>query len=186
MNENEFKWEATIHLFKDKTILFQLLFAIGFPFSIVIGFLIFVSFTSDSAFKYNGLIMIGLLFLLTFLFIGFFYKNKMQVVYEMTPKHIIMKMSPRQTKKNQWVNATLAILSFFNRNATTMGIALISSTNQQQKLRLDHISKANGYPDKYKIVLYDNYRCFLLQCNQTNYVNVKNFLQQYTNINLKN
>ncbi len=182
MNDNEFKWEATIHLFKDKTILMQLLFAIGVPFSIVIGFLIFVSFTSESAFKYNGLVMIGLLFLITFLFIGFFYQNKMQVVYEVTSKHIIMKMSPRQTKKNQWVNVTLAVFSLFNRNATTMGIALINTNNQQQKLRLDHIKKANGYPDKYKIVLYDNYRCFLLQCNPINYFSVKNFLQQYTNI----
>jgi len=66
-----------------------------------------------------------------------------------------------------------------------MGIALISSNSQHQKMRLDHIKKANGFPDKYKIILHDNYRCFLIQCNQTNYITIKNFLQQYTNINLK-
>ena len=178
----EYKWEAALHLFKDKTIAKQLSIAIGLPFGILIAFLLYVYIKNPSSSILYALSMIALLFVATFLLLTFAYQNKMAVTYELNSKHMIMKMAEKQRKVNRWINISLAILSIFNKNVTTMGIFMLTSHNQKQTMRLDHIKKAKGFPEKYKIVVYDSYRSFILQCHPNNYSDIKNFIQQYTNL----
>ena len=180
--ENNYQWEAMILLYKDKTVLRQLIIAIGLPFGVVVLFLLWVSSQSNDIYAWYGLILIGVLFVLTVFFVGFVYQNRMHVRYNLDQNRIKMEFSERQKRVNCWVNWTTTITGFFAKNTTAMGIGLLASANQKQTMRLVHVKTVVAYPEQFKLILVDSYRQFLVQCNSHNYHDVKYFLRQHTQI----
>jgi hypothetical protein len=180
--DNNYQWDAMILLYKDKTVLQQLLIAIGLPFGVVVLFLLWVASQSNDIYAWYGLILIGILMLLTVLLIGFVYQNRMHVCYHLNQNRIKMELSEKQKKINSWVNWTTTISGLFAKNPTVMGIGLLASANQRQMMRLVHVKAVMAYPDQFKLVLVDSYRQFLVQCESHNYHDVTCFLHHHTQI----
>ena len=178
--QHEMSWEASIHLYKDKTILKQLGIAIGIPFGILILFLLWVASGSTSPSRFYGIYMIILLFVVTYLFLWVVFQNRMHVRYILTQKNITMKMTNKQSKKNQKVNKATTFAGLISLNPTVMGAGLLASTHQQQTMKLVNIQKLEVNDRLHRILIKDSFYEFIIQCTAQNYQDVKNFIQQHS------
>lgn len=178
--QQHLSWEASIHLYKDKTILKQLGIAIGIPFGVLLLFLLWVASTSTSSSRFYGIFMIVLLFVITGVFIYVVFENKIHVRYILNQKSITMKMSDKQAIKNKWVNHSTFILGLLRLNPTAMGVGLLANSNQQQTIKLVSIQQLKTDDAHHRLVIKDAYYEFIVQCTAQNYQDVKNFLQQHS------
>lgn len=178
--KKEITWEASIHLYRDNTILKQLLIAIGLPFGLVILFLFWVAIKSKSVMGYYGLVMIAILFIVTFFFIALVYQNKIHVRYELNQKNITMMMSQQQAKKNNMINLATMIVGLLKLSPTPVGAGLLVSSHQQQTMKLIDIDSIKIDDHNHKIIIKDSFYEFIVQCTTQNYQDVKNFIQQHS------
>lgn len=180
MMKKEISWEASIHLYRDKTILKQLGIAVGIPFGIVIIFLLWAASGSDDPTRFYGIYMIGLLFVVTIIFLSVVYQNRMHVRYILTQKHITMMMSAKQAKKNKRVNNATMLAGLVTMNPTAMGAGMLASSRQQQTMKLINIQSMKLDDRKHRILIKDSFYEFIVQCTAQNYQDVKNFIQQHS------
>lgn len=101
MKNQNLKWEIKVPIFKNILILKQLGSAIGIPFSILIGFLLW--HLDETGAKY-ALFLIFILFLMTFLMVLAIYQGKYHMIIHLDEKGITVEYPPSIQKKqdNQW------------------------------------------------------------------------------------
>jgi hypothetical protein len=178
--QKQLSWEASIHLYRDKTILKQLGIAISIPFGVLFAFLFWVASRSTSPSRFYGIYMIALVFGLTFLLLAVVHQNKMHVRYVLTQKYITLMMTQRQSKKNQRVNRATMLAGLVTLNPTAMGAGLLAAGHQQQTMKLIDIKKIDIDDFHHRLVIKDSYYEFIVQCSAQNYQDVKIFLQQHS------
>ncbi|KKH96048.1 hypothetical protein EO95_07275 [Methanosarcina sp. 1.H.T.1A.1] len=167
-NENKIKWDIDTSILNNKFILKELFRVLGIAVLVTTGivFLIILpsildnQFYSDgtnlSGFKY-ALMLIGLLFLLTSLFIFAYYGNKYELTYVMDEKGVETLTRAGQKKKNSKVNFLLIVLGLLLRNPTAAGTGFLANAGQYQVMKWKNVKKVTFYPRSNTIVLSGGY-----------------------------
>ncbi|MHC1754646.1 MAG: hypothetical protein AB9861_04310 [Methanosarcina sp.] len=182
--ENGIRWDIDTSILSNKFILNELLKVLGIAGSVaalIVSFILLPSilegqFYSDgtnlSGLKY-ALMLIGLLFLLTALFIFAYYGNKYELTYTMDEEGVKTLTRAGQEKKNNKVSFFLIILGFLFRNPTAAGTGFLANAGQNQVLKWKDVKKVTFYPRSNTIVLSGGY-CIksIVFCTGDNYVPV--------------
>jgi len=167
-NENTVKWDIDTSILTNKFILNELLKVLGIAFSImalIVSLILLPSilegnFYSDgtnlSGLKY-ALMLTGLLFLLTCLFIFAYYGNKYELTYIVDEKGVETLTRTGQKKKNSRVNFLLIILGLLFRNPTAAGTGFLANAGQGQFMKWKDVKKVTFYPRSNTIVLSGGY-----------------------------
>lgn len=147
------QWEIYVPIFKNRYILRGLGLAIGIPFGLLIAIIIIMSggdvFGTDA--KY-ALLLIGALFVLTFIFVMLIYGGKYAPGFIADSKGVINYTQAQQQKKNKIINGLLITLGLFSGNMTAAGTGMIANSRQVTALKWKHVRK----------VQYDPKRCIIL------------------------
>ncbi|MCQ1537295.1 hypothetical protein FTO70_16775 [Methanosarcina sp. KYL-1] len=166
--ENGIKWDIDTSILTNKFILKELSRVLGIAVlgTVTIVFLIILPsilgghFYSDgtnlSGFKY-ALMLIGLLFLLTALFIFAYYGNKYELTYVVDEGGVETLTRTGQKKKNSTVNFLLIILGLLFRNPTAAGTGFLANAGQNQVMKWRDVKKVTFYPRSNTIVLSGGY-----------------------------
>ena len=166
--ENKIKWDIDTSILNNKFILKELFKVLGIAvlvtativFLIILPSILENQFYSDgtnlSGFKY-ALMLIGLLFLLTALFIFAYYGNKYELTYIMDEKGVETLTRAGQKRKNSRVNFLLIILGLLLRNPTAAGTGFLANAGQGQVMKWKNVKKVTFYPRSNTIVLSGGY-----------------------------
>jgi len=167
-HENEIKWDTDVSILSNKFILNELLKVLGIAVSVtvlIVSLIVLPSildnqFYSDgtnlSGFKY-ALMLIGLLFLLTALFIFAYYGNKYELTYIMDEKGVETLTRAGQKRKNSRVNFLLIILGILFRNPTAAGTGFLANAGQGQVMKWKDVTKVTFYPRSNTVVVSGGY-----------------------------
>ncbi len=167
-NENKIKWDIDTSILNNNFILKELFRVLGIAVLVTTGIVFLITLpsileghfysdgTSLSGFKY-ALMLIGLLFLLTTLFIFAYYGNKYELTYIMDEKGVEVLTRTGQKKKNSRVNFLLIILGLLLRNPTATGTGFLANAGQGQVMKWKNVKKINFYPHSNTVVLSGGY-----------------------------
>jgi uncharacterized membrane protein len=167
-NENKIKWDLDTSILNNKFILKELFKVLGIAvlvtativFLIILPSILEGQFYSDgtnlSGFKY-ALMLIGLLFILTALFIFAYYGNKYELTYIMDEKGVETLTRAGQKRKNSRVNFLLIILGLLFRNPTAAGTGFLANAGQCQVMKWKNVQKVTFYPRSNTVVLSGGY-----------------------------
>lgn len=177
--KNKMQWEIYVPLFKSPIILKELFFAIGIPFGILILFLIFISkgdiMGTDT--KY-ALLLIGLLFLFTFILIMAVYGGKYGPGFILDEGGITNYTIESHAKKSKIINGLLIFLGMFSNNPTSIGIGLMANSKIVTKISWKKIRNIRYYPASSTIVVKGGYGDKIaIFCNKDNYLEVEDFIK---------
>ncbi|WP_440947935.1 hypothetical protein ACSAZL_06730 [Methanosarcina sp. T3] len=167
-NESRIKWDIDTSILTNKFILTELLKVLGIAFlvtTLIVSLILLPSildgnFYSDRTnlleMKY-ALMLVGLLFLLTALFIFAYYGNKYELTYLMDEKGVETLPRIGQKKKNSRINLLLIILGLLFRNPTAAGTGFLANAGQGQLMRWKNVKKVTFFPRSNTIVLSGGY-----------------------------
>jgi len=168
---DKIEWTIRVPIFRNSIILKQLGIAIGIPFGILILFLAFAK-------AYYALILIGVLFLLTYLFIRIFWGGKYEVGFELDKTGIRSYTLPKQAKQNRIVNALAIILGFLSGRPAVAGAGMLAQSKQDVFIRWKNIKKVKYLSGKKSVMLRggltENIAVF---CTNENYSDVEAFIR---------
>ncbi len=194
INENnEMKWDIDVSILTNRFIFKELAKAMSISIFITITIVILIMLPEirsgnfhTNASVYNdtkyALTLIGLVFVLTILFIFVYYGNRYMLSYHLDSKGISTKNQEQQSRKNNKISYLLILAGLLARNPTTAGIGFLSGSYQDQNISWRSIRKATFYPENNTVVLSSAYgsKCIVF-CNSKNYENVSAFIRSMCN-----
>ena len=149
-----FGWEISVPLFRNRFILKDLGLAVGIPFGALIAFIVIVSggdiWHSDA--KY-ALLLIGLLFFLTWLLLMLVYRGKFLHGFHLNDRGVQFYTPPAQHKKNKGIQTTLLVLSVLSGKPTGAGAALIAKSQENVFIPWRRLRKVRFYEAQKAILL---------------------------------
>ena len=181
--ENEIikKWEVSVPIFKHRSIIRQLGLAIGIPFSLVFGF-VFI-FAGFSNYMLYALILVGLLFLLTYLFILVFWKGKYEVAYHLSNKGIRCYTQKKQARVNKTVNTLSVIFGLLSAKPGLAGAGMLAQSRQDEFISWKDIRKIKENKRANTIMIKGNFlQNMALFCDESNYNEVMDIISGKTEI----
>ncbi len=168
-HDKPLRWETYVPLFKNRFVLTGLALAVGLPFGLLIGLLLLVSNGDIAGIKY-ALLMIGLLFALTFLFLMLVYGGKYAPGFIVDARGITNYTQAHQQKKNRVVNALLVACGMFSGNPTAAGIGLSAGARTVMTLKWPQIRKVTFYPSRHAILVRGGFaQKMAVFCTRENY-----------------
>ncbi len=187
--KNEIKWDIDVSILTNRFIMKELLKVLGIAtfitFSIV--FLItlpsilsgnFYSNSSNASDIKYALILIGLLFFFTAVFIFVYYGNKYMLSYRMDSNSVRTISRVEQRSKNSKLNFLLIIIGLLARNPTATGAGFLANSRQDQDIKWKKIRKATFYPYSSTITLSAGYgEKSIVFCTKENYDKVSEFIR---------
>lgn len=170
----ELKWERRIPIFKNSLILKQMSIAIGIPFGILTVFL-----AMNQA--YYALMMIAVLFLLTFLLVMLVFRGTYDVSYSLNENEILCETQDVQKNRVKQLSKLTFIVGLLKGNPTIAGAGLLSATGTKTRLTWGQVKKTK-YLDHRKIVyVYGGVgKTIALFCSEANYMEVKQLIMKST------
>jgi hypothetical protein len=179
---NRLQWEIYVPIFKNRYILKGLALTIGIPFGILITFIIIAAkgdiLGTDA--KY-ALLLIALLFLLTFLLILIVYGNKYAPGFIIDESGIVNYTQKKQAKRNRIINALVIALGALSGNFTAMGTGMMAQSRQVMQLKWKNIRKVYYDPKRYTILVRGAYmEKIAVFCTQQNYAHVEAIIKKKT------
>lgn len=128
------EWTIQISLWRDRVIRTQLGLGIGIPFGILCLVLVFVG-------AWQGLVLVGLLFVLTFLLVSFIYRGGLALHYVIDDKGILCENRADQAKRVRRMAGLTFVLGLLTRNPTAAGAGLLGGTRTREFLSWKGIRK---------------------------------------------
>jgi len=174
------QWEKNVPIFRNRFILKGLGIALGIPFGILILFIIFLSggdiLGTDA--KYP-LFLIGLLFLLTFLFIFIVYGGTYAAGFIIDEKGITNYTQKHQAKKNKIINSLLIFLGLFSGRYSAAGSGFLAQQRQTVRIKWRDIRKVTYYPKDFTIMISGGFsQKIALFCTPKNFERVKATIEE--------
>lgn len=174
------QWEIEVPLFKNRFILQGLALAIGIPFGLLITAIVILAkgdiMGTDA--KY-ALFLIGLLFLLTYLFIMLIYGGRYAPGFIMDEEGITNYTQVTQAQKNKLINLLVIILGLFKGNYAAAGSGLMAQSRQVMQIKWKNISKIRYYPKHYTIIIKGGFaEKIALFCTKENYSQVATLIHE--------
>ena len=147
------QWDISVPIFRNKLILKQLGLAIGLPFGILI--LILILITKEGQWRYTlyALGFIGVLLLLSTLFLLIVYRGKFNLTFLLNEKGILTAWQPDQQKKNRLINSLAFWGGLAAGKPTTAGASLLAQSRQTVLIKWKSIRKIKYDSFQYTIYL---------------------------------
>jgi hypothetical protein len=165
------EWTIRVSILRNTIILKQLGFAIGIPFGILIVILILTK-------AYYGLTLVGVLFLLTFLFIQIVWGGKYDVGFELDSNGIRSYTLKDQANKNRIVNSLAVVLGLLSGKPAVSGAGMLAQSRQDVYLKWKNIKKINYVPSKHVVMVKGGFTENLaVFCTKDNYAEVESLIQ---------
>ena len=165
------EWTIRVSILRNTIILKQLGIAIGIPFGILIIILILTK-------AYFGLMLVGVLFLLTFLFIQLVWGGKYDVGFELDSNGIRNYTLKDQAKKNRIVNSLAIVIGLFSGKPTVAGAGMLAQSRQEVYLKWKNIKKVKYLPNKHIVMIKGGFTENLaVFCTKDNYAEAESFIQ---------
>lgn len=177
-DRNSIQWEIDALIFTNKFILRDMAIAVGIPFGILIMFLLYLAAVkSDSGAGY-AIVLIGLLFLISVLFIMLFYGGKYDAGYIINSKGILNYTQKKQAKRNLVLNSLLVIIGLLTRRPGTAGTGLLAQSRQSVFIKWSSIKKVKMYPKSRTIIVRGGFtEKIAIFCTEENYNTVELFIR---------
>lgn len=188
MND-KIKWDIDVSILTNRFIMSELLKVLGIAslFTVAIVLLItlpsllsdnFHSNSSNASDMKYALILIGLLFVLTALFIFAYYGNRYMLSYKIDNDSVRTITRPEQRKSNSKLNFLLIILGVLTRNPTAAGTGFLANSHQDQDMKWKHVKKVTFYPASGTITLKAGYaEKSIVFCTKENYGEVSEYVR---------
>ena len=164
-------WSIRVPIFRNSIIMKQLGIAIGIPFGVLIVFLILSK-------AYYALILIGALFLLTYLFILAVWGGKYDVGFELNKVGIHNFTLKNQTKKNFFINAATVVLGLFSGKPAASGAGMLAQSRQSVMVKWSSIKKVKFIPKNHTVMIRAGFtENIAVFCTPDNYRDVASFIE---------
>jgi hypothetical protein len=189
MKDENIEWDIDVSILTNRFILKELLKVMGIATFITAGivFLIMLPSIIGGNFYFNSsnmgdmkyaLMLIGLLFFFTALFIFAYYGNRYLLSYTMDKKGIRTISREDQRRKNSKLNLLIVLAGLLARNPATTGAGLLAASRQDQDMKWKKITKAVFYPKYSTITLHAGYlEKSIIFCTKENYSQISAFIR---------
>ena len=179
-SKNSIEWAIDVPIFSNKVILRDLGIAIGIPFGILVVVLVVLGglkgFHGDIFF---ALCLIGILFILTFIFIRLVYGWKYAAAFVINESGIQNYTQKRQAKRNRIINILTVIIGILSRKPSAAGAGLLAQSKQDVFLRWNNIRKVKYDPLRHTIVVRGGLtEKIALFCTEQNYGEVEKMIKR--------
>jgi hypothetical protein len=175
---DKLEWTISVPILRNSIILKQLGKAIGIPFGILIIFLIIWKAT-------YALILIGALFLLTYLFIRIIWGGKYKVGFELDKTGIRNFTMGKQAKQNRVVNILTIIAGLLTGKFSAAGAGFLAHSKQDVFIMWRNIKKVKYHPVHNTVMLRggltENMAVF---CTAENYADVETYIRSSVPVNI--
>ena len=164
-------WSIRVPIFRNSIIMKQLGIAIGVPFSLLIFFLIFAK-------AFYALVVIAVLFLLTYLFILAVWGGKYDVGFELNKVGIHNFTLKNQAKKNFIINAATVVLGLFSGKPGASGAGMLAQSRQSVLVKWGSIKKVKFIPKNHTVMIRAGFtESIAVFCTPDNYTEVASFIE---------
>jgi hypothetical protein len=172
-------WELKVPIFKNPIILKQLGIAFGLPFGILI--IILLAITQEIRYLFYFLMLIGFLFLLTYLAILVLYKGRYDVGFVIDDKGIRCYTQKAQAKKNKMINSLACIAGIALGKPGVAGAGLLAQSRQDETIKWKNIKKVKYKPKHNMMLIKGNFaENIAVFCTKDNYEKVKSEIDKRT------
>lgn len=169
---NNISWDIKVPIFKDRIILKQLGLAVGIPFGILILVLIMVK-------AYQGLLMIGALFLLSYILVMLVFRGTYDVHFAIDEKGVLSESQPKQSAIVKKLSTLTMILGLFSQNTTTVGAGMLASSRTRILVPWNRLEKVKYIEKDRSIMLYAGFgENMALFCTDENFDQVKSIVAE--------
>lgn len=190
MSTNEqIEWDIDVSILTNRFIMGELLKVLGIAAGITAATVLLISlpailggeFVSNSSnasgMKYT-LMLVGILFTLTALFIFAYYGNRYMLSYILDSKSArTISRTEQQNKNSKW-NFLLVIIGLLARNPTATGTGFLAESRQNQDMKWKNVRKVTFYPHDNTITLSGGYgEKSILFCKKENYGTVSELVR---------
>ena len=173
------QWCTSVPIFKDPVILKQLALAIGIPFGLLGLFFVIMSLKSQGALY--GLVMIGILLFLTWLFIIIFYRGKYDVEFSLDDQGVFCRTQPGQMKKNRIINFLTVVLGLLSGKPAAAGAGMLAQSRQEVFVRWKRVKKVEYNPQNHTVLLWGGFgENIALFCPEDKYFQIKQAVKEKT------
>lgn len=166
--ENMIEWDIDVCILTNRFIMLEVGRALFIAFlftAMIISIIMLPSLVNGSfisaAINTSGfgyfLLMIGLLFLFTAVFIVIYYGNTYMLSYAVDEKGFRTLTRKEQRSRNHVVNTLLIIMGLLSRGASAAGTGMMATARQDQFLRWKDVRKIVFHPEYHTIVLRGGY-----------------------------
>ncbi|SFM43444.1 hypothetical protein [Methanolobus profundi] len=182
--ENTLEWDIDVSILNNRFVMGELMKVLGIAAGITAAIVLLISLpailegtiSSNSSnargMKY-ALILLGITFLLTALFIFAYYGNKYSLSYTIDSKGVSTLTREDQKSRNNKLNFLIVIIAILARSPSAAGAGFLASSHQNQDVKWKKIKKAKFYPDKNTIALSAGYgEKSIVFCKVENYSRV--------------
>ena len=164
------EWTVNVSVFRNSVIVRQIGFATGIPFGILILVLILTK-------AYYGLMLVAVLFLLTFLFIQLVWGGKYNVGFELDSNGIRNYTLEDQAKKNRIINSMAVVLGILSGKPAVAGAGMLAYSRQDVLMKWKNIKKVKYLPNKHTVMVKGGFtESIAVFCIKDNYSEVEAFI----------
>jgi hypothetical protein len=188
-SEKNIEWDIDVSILTNKFILNELLKVLGIATLItatIVALIMLPSFLSGSMHSTSSnardtkyaLMLIGILFLFTALFIIAYYGNKYMLTYNLDSKGISTITRENQKAKNSKINFLLIFAGLLTGNPGAAGTGLLAASHQNQDIKWKKVKKATIYPKSKTIALKAGFaEKSIVFCTPQNYDSVEQYIR---------
>lgn len=187
--QKKIEWDIDVSILTNRFILNELLRVLGIATLItaaIVALIILPSILSESAYSTSSnlrdmkyaLMLVGILFLFTALFIIAYYGNKYMLSYNLDSESVSTITREKQKAKNSKINFLLILAGLLTGNPTAAGTGFLAASHQNQELKWKNISKITFYPKSKTIALKAGFaEKSIVFCTPENYDSVEKFIR---------
>lgn len=168
------EWSIRVSIFRNPIIMKQLGIAIGIPFGILILFLIISK-------AIYALVLIAVLFLLTYLFILAVWGGKYDVGFELDKTGIRNYTLKNQAKKNRIINTMAVVFGLLSGKPAVAGAGILAQSRQNILIKWGSIRKVKFQPQSQTVMIRAGFaESIAVFCTPANYSEVVSFIRYKT------
>lgn len=169
------EWSIRVSIFRNPIIMKQLGIAIGIPFGALILFLIISK-------AIYALVLIAVLFLLTYLFILVVWGGKYDVGFELDKTGIRNYTLKNQAKKNRIINTMAVVFGLLSGKPAVAGAGMLAQSRQNILIKWSSIRKVKFYPQNKMVMIRAGFaENIAVFCSPANYSEVASFIRYRLN-----
>ncbi|WP_321429368.1 hypothetical protein [uncultured Methanolobus sp.] len=192
-SEKNIEWDIDVSILTNRLILNELLKVLGIATVItaaIVALIMLPAILSGSVYSTSSnlrdmkyaLMLIGILFLFTALFIIAYYGNKYMLTYKLDSKTVSTITRQDQKGKNWIVNFLLIFTGLLTGNPTAAGTGLLAASHQDQELKWKNITKVSFYPKSRTIAIKAGFaEKSIVFCTPENYDSVAEYVRNMCN-----
>lgn len=183
------EWDIDVSILTNRFILNELLRVLGIATLItaaIVTLIMLPSILSGSMYTSSSnardakyaLMLIGILFLFTALFIIAYYGNKYMLSYNLDSRSVSTITRENQKAKNSKINFLLIFAGLLTGNPTAVGTGFLAASHQNQDIKWKNVKKAIFYPKSKTITLKAGFaEKSIVFCTPENYYSVEQFIR---------